>query len=226
MKLLAALLLFVQPVPGTEPAPLTDNQQRDLSCVAAFAIIASEQERGVESALDYPPLAERGATYSGLVGERIMAETGKTKEQVRDDILAAVAAQQAKVKNVADPQEVVDVEMGKCLPLLDKEIPPTPKPTLNQCAVMLQLAYEEVYGREGLSKTAKDLRTLASVLDSRARDKLRAEGYSGNESDIILTTERETMLAESYADESQGKSSELDFEHCFALATPDARTRP
>ena len=52
---------------------------------------------------------------------------------------------------------------------------------------MLQIAYEEVHDREGLSKTAQDLKTLATVLDSRARDKMRAEGLSGQESDILLT---------------------------------------
>ena len=225
MKILSILLLAAQQPPAANIAPLTDIQQRDLSCVAALAIIASEQERGVESALTYPLLSERGATYAGLIGERVMLETGRTKEQVRDDILAAVAAQQAKVKDVADPGQVVEAEMEKCLPLLDAAVPPLPKPTLNQCAVMLNLAYEEVYARDGLSKTAQDLKTLAFVLDNRAREKMRGEGLSGNESDIILTQLREEMIAEAVARESQGQSSDLDYEHCFALAAPKGKGR-
>ena len=189
------MLALAQPAPS--PAvPLTEMNMRDLSCVAILAIIASEQERGVASALEYPLLSERGATYAGLVGERIMSETGRTREEVRQDILAAVAEQQAKGGNGAEAEEVMGAEMAQCLSLLDAAIPPKPKPDLNQCAGMLQLAYEEVYGREGLSKTAQDLKTLAAVLDSRARDKMRAEGLSGLESDILLTQSRETMLAE------------------------------
>ncbi len=133
---------------------------------------------------------------------------------MRDAILAAVADQQAKVKNVGEPQEVVAEEMGKCLPLLDTEIPAKPKPTLNQCAAMMQLAYEEVYRREKLSKMAQDLKTLAFVLDNRARETMRGEGKSGNESDVILTQTREEMSVR------QKNQTELDIDHCFALAAP------
>jgi len=229
MKIISLVLLAsIQPA-ANPPAPpvisYTEIQQRDLSCVAAFAIVASEQQRGDERALAYPLLVERGRTYSGLVGERIMQETGQTREQVRDAMVSAVAAQQDNVRDVAEPGDVVKAEMAKCLPLLDSELPPKPKPTLNQCAAMLELAYREVYDREGLSKTAQDLKTLASVLDNRAREIMRGEGRSGNESDIILTQLREDMLAEAKVTEGAGKSSDLDFDHCFALAAPKDKQR-
>jgi hypothetical protein len=216
-KIMLILMALAQPMPAdTRPqaTPLTEVHKRDLSCVAAFAIVASEQERGIESALSYPLLTERGRIYAGQVGERVMVETGQSREQVRDAILAAVADQQAKVKNVGEPQEVVAEEMGKCLPLLDTEIPAKPKPTLNQCAAMMQLAYEEVYRREKLSKMAQDLKTLAFVLDNRARETMRGEGKSGNESDVILTQTREEMSVR------QKNQTELDIDHCFALAAP------
>ncbi|MEH6758006.1 MAG: hypothetical protein V7676_10870 [Parasphingorhabdus sp.] len=224
MKILLILMLALsQPVsslPRDEITALTDIHKRDLSCVAAFAIIASEQERGIESALNYPLLTERGRAYAGQVGEKIMADTGKTREQVRDAILAAVADQQAKVIDVAEPDAVVDAEMAKCLPLLDAQIPPKPKPTLNQCAAMLQLAYEEVYEREKLSKMAQDLKTLAFVLDSRAREKMLREGMSGNESDIILTQTRIEMAG---LQDDESEETALDIDHCFALAAPDKK---
>jgi len=229
MKIITlALLAMMQPAanpPDLPTAVYSEIQQRDISCVAAFAIVASEQQRGVETSLAYPPLAERGRIYSGQVGERIMQETGQTREQVRDAMVSAVAAQQDKVKDVAEPGDVVEAEMAKCLPLLDSELPPKPKPTLAQCAAMLELAYREVYGREGLSKTAQDLKTLASVLDNRAREMLRGEGRSGNESDIILTQLREDMLAEAKVTEGAGESSDLDFDHCFSLAAPKDKQR-
>lgn len=218
------MLLLAQPGAGT-PAPLTGNQSRDLNCVAVLAIIASEQERGVESALEYPLLAERGATYAGLVGERIMSETGKTREQVREDILSAVAAQQTRGQDASDPDELVRSEMMTCQPLLDNAVPPRQEPSLNQCAGMLQLAYEEVYEREGLSRTAQDLKTLAAVLDSRARDRMRAEGRSGHESDIMLTQVREAMLADDRKRAALKQKSDLDFEHCFTLAAPEDKGR-
>lgn len=217
-------LALAQATSSSLPKPLTDVHKRDLSCVAALAIVASEQERGITSAFEYPLLEERGRAYAGLVGERVMQETGLTREQVREQILTAVAQQQLKVKDVAEPQQVVEAEMAKCLPLLEQEVPPKPKPTLNQCAAMVELAYREVHGREGLSKTAQDLKTLAYVLDSRAREALKAEGYSGNESDIILTQLREEMLADAKVKEKAGKSSDLDFDHCFKLAAPKDKT--
>jgi len=225
MTIIALMMLALTQTAASQPEPLTELQQRDLSCVAVLAIIASEQERGVSSALDYPLLSERGATYAGLVGERIISETGKTREQVRLDFLAAVSAKQQTAGDAADPDAVVEAEMAKCLPLLDAAVPPKPKPDLNQCAGMLQLAYQEVHDREGLSKTARDLKTLAAVLDSRARDKMRAEGLSGQESDIILTQSREAMLADAQKRESMGQGSNLDFEHCFTLAAPEDKQR-
>lgn len=223
MNILPLLMLTLSQPTSISPEPLDESQRRDLSCVAVLAIIASEQERGVESALAYPLLSERGATYAGLVGQRIMADTGRTREQVREEILAAVAEQQAMAQNAADPDRLVRSEMATCLPLLDAAVPPRPKPDLTQCAGMLQLAYEEVHKREGLSKTAQDLKTLAAVLDSRARDQLRAEGLSGSESDIILTQGREAMLADARQREALGQGSNLDIDHCFVLAAPEEK---
>ncbi|MEJ6594624.1 hypothetical protein [Parasphingorhabdus sp.] len=223
MNFMPLLMLALSQPAVSSPEPLDEIQRRDLSCVAGLAIIASEQERGVESALDFPLLSERGATYAGLVGQQIMDDTGRTREQVREDILAAVAAQQAWAQQAADPDELVRSGMAACLSLLDAAVPPKPKPDLTQCAGMLQLAYDEVHGREGLSKTAQDLKTLAAVLDSRARDRMRAEGLSGQESDILLTRSRETMLADAKKRKSLGQSSNLDFDHCFVLAAPEEK---
>lgn len=235
MALLSLIALALsQPVPAetpagpaseasSSPAALSAEQRRDLSCVAILAIVASQQETGDISALEYPLLSDRGAEYAGLTGVRIMLETGQTQAQLRETILAEVAAHQASVQDVAAPEEIVSKQMGICLPLLDAVVPPRPKPTLNQCAAMLQLAYEEVYAREKLSKTAQDLKTLAFVLDSRARDKLKAQGYSGNESDIILTRAKEEMRARDESRKGLRVAPDLDYDHCFALAAPESK---
>lgn len=229
MKLILLMMLAIaQPASASPVAstakdtatPLSELHKRDISCVATFAIVASEQELGTTNAMRYPMLSERGRTYAGLIGERVMAETGQSREQVRDAILASVADQQAKAKAAGEPSEVVETEMTKCLPLLEAALPPKPKPTLNQCAALMQLAYEKVYEEQKLSKMAQDLKTLAYVLDSRAREKMRAEGKSGNESDVVLTLIREEMKA---AKAQQGEQPELDTDHCFTLAAPDKK---
>lgn len=217
--MLFSLVIAAQAAVATPPA-LTEEQQRDIDCVAALAIIANEQQRGIAGSGRWPYVVDRGQTWAGLVGERVMEEAGLSREAVRDLILAAVAGQQAKVEEVADPSIVVDNEMARCLPLLDAAVPPPREPTLPECAAMMQLAYEEVYGREGLSGTAKDLKTFAFVLDSRAREDLYAQGYSGNEADILMTTTREKMLDESKERAAKGLGDNLDFDHCFRLAAP------
>uniref|UniRef100_UPI003593EA9F hypothetical protein n=1 Tax=Parasphingorhabdus sp. TaxID=2709688 RepID=UPI003593EA9F len=62
-----------------------------------------------------------------------------------------------------------------------------------------------------------------AVLDSRARDQMRAEGLSGTESDILLTQGREAMLADARTRETAGLGSDLDFDHCFTLAAPEQK---
>lgn len=231
MKLFLLMMLAItqpatdvaEPVAQKEKGTaLNEVHKRDISCVAAFAIVASEQELGVESALHYPLLAERGRIYAGQVGEKIMAEAGQSREQVRDAILKAVADQQAKAKEVAEPDKIIAAEMTKCLPQLDAELPAKLRPTLNQCSVLMQMAYEDVYQQEKLSKMAQDLKTLAFVLDSRARDQMRDEGKSGNESDIILTLIREELEADQAQQTGQ---RELDVDHCFTLAAPDKKVQ-
>lgn len=211
------------PPPTTAPSlppRLSAAQQRDIDCVATLAIIANDQERGAPGAEDYPLVVERGRTWAGIVGERVMAEAALPREAVRDAILAAVAAQQARVKDVADPAEIVAAQMAICLPLLDAQVPLERQPSLPECAGLLQLAYDEVYAREGLSPVAKDLKTLAFVLESRAREQYLADGYSGSESDVLLTNLRETLRAEAQARAAQGLGDNVDFDHCFTLAAP------
>ena len=103
MNIIPLLMLVLSQPAADPPEPLNESQRRDLSCVAVLAIIASEQERGMASAFDYPLLTERGATYAGLVGKRIMDETGRTKEQVREDILAALAASMPRFRQSPNP---------------------------------------------------------------------------------------------------------------------------
>ena len=201
--LIAALLMSAMPAFA---APLTREQSTQIRCVAALAIIANDQGRGAGEWDDFPPLAKRGARFAGIVGEDVMKVGGLTKEAVRTLIFADVSSLQK------EPDIVRDVAHS-CLPLMDAAIP---TPSLPVCAAIVALANDEVRRREGVSDTAKMLTTFAAVLNSRARDQLRAEGKSESESDIVIGLAREKVDADAKA--AQG--DDLDLEACFEMAKP------
>lgn len=220
---LAALLFATQAAPAPAPVatPMLSQAQRDdLTCGAAFAIIASEQERGVTSALAYPTMVTRGRTYFVNTAERIVTETASSQEAIGAVLTQIVQQLQTDAAQSNDPAGVLDAIMGPCLEKLDAAVPVPPPPSMLQCAVYVQLAYEEVKGREGDSSTARDLRTLASVLESRARDDMRDEGLSGNEADAKLIETREAAIARETARDPGDDATDIDFETCFNMAKP------
>jgi len=207
------------PAPVSAPA-LTPAQREDLTCAAAFAIIASEQARGVTSALAYPTLVVRGRSYFVATAERIVAETATDDDAVGLALTGIVEELQAQAAQSNDPAGVVDAIMTPCLAKLDAAVPLPPPPSMLQCAIYLQLAFDEVAAREGDSATARDLKTLATVLESRARDEMRDEGLSGNEADRRFIETRETIDAREKARAPDDDATDVDFEHCFTLARP------
>ncbi|MEW5998835.1 MAG: hypothetical protein AB1729_08595 [Pseudomonadota bacterium] len=222
---LAALLFAAQAAPApVAPPALTQTQRDDLTCAAAFAIIASEQERGVTSALAYPTMVTRGRTYFVNTAERIVTETASSDAAIGAALTQIVQQLQSDAAKSNDPAGVVDAIMIPCLEKLDAAVPVPPPPSMLQCAVYVQLAYEEVKGREGDSNTARDLKTLASVLESRARDEMRDAGLSGNEADAKLIETREAAIAKEKArnpgDDAQAADGDIDFEACFNMAKP------
>ncbi len=228
-SLLLLLSLQTAAVPAAPAAPatapvsapaLTPAQREDLTCAAAFAIIASEQARGVTSALAYPTLVVRGRSYFVATAERIVAETATDDDAVGLALTGIVEELQAQAAQSNDPAGVVDAIMTPCLAKLDAAVPLPPPPSMLQCAIYLQLAFDEVAGREGDSATARDLKTLATVLESRARDEMRDEGLSGNEADRRFIETREAIDAREKARAPDDDATDVDFEHCFTLARP------
>lgn len=191
------------------PPALSSDQQRQLRCVAVLAIVAGEQERRTAAALELPPLSRRGARFAQVVGERLVQPGGRTQEQVRELVLAQVAAVQKGAG--ADAQLPVE-EARSCLTVMDAVAPALPPPPVTQCAGLLKLAADDVRRREGMSKTAMDLITLASVLETRARSELGAAGKSEAASDRELTLAREAIVAT--------PDSAPDMEACVELAQP------
>ena len=63
-------------------------------------------------------------------------------------------------------------EIDKCVALMRVRSPAPPPPTMPRCAAIMSLAYEAVKTRDGLTKDAKDLATLAAVLTYRAKEEM------------------------------------------------------
>src|SRR5688572_16367051 len=88
---LAALaMLAAAPLPAqSNSAPpialpeLDADQKARLTCSAVFAIIASDQARGYEGALAYPPLKVRGREYFVRFGAQTMDKTGAGRDSVK-----------------------------------------------------------------------------------------------------------------------------------------------
>lgn len=201
------------------PASFTPDQAKQIQCVARLSIVASEQERGTSSALAYPPLAESGAYFAQIVGEKLMAATGRSKEAVRDAFVAGVAAEQKDATVGGKTRELPRAEVIACLELMESVAPAPPPPSLPQCAAMVSLAYDEVHAREGLSKSAKDLATIAAVLDARAREEMRGAGKSRTDVDHAMSETRAEIVKDVARREADGVSAGLDFQDCFDMAT-------
>lgn len=226
MTSLLPLLMLLQPAvpaPIVSAPALTTAQRDDLTCAAAFAIIASEQERGVTTALAYPTLVSRGRTFFVTTAERVVTETASSDEGVGLALRGIVEGLQSQAAQSNDPAGVIDAIMEPCLKKLDTVVPLAPPPSMLQCAIYVTLAYEEAKAREGETTTARDLKTLATVLESRARDEMRDEGLSGNEADQRFIETREAIVKAESARDPEGDSPDIDFEHCFELAKPPAK---
>lgn len=203
------MLAFAMALAAAPSPPLTDAQTRQVRCVAVLAIIAGEQQRRTASALSLPPLARQGARFAQVVGDALVKDSGRSQEQVRDLILRQVAAiQKAAGRNA----ELPIAEAEGCVETMNALAPPLPPPNTVQCAGLLKLAADDVRKREGMSKTAMDLMTVASLLEDRARTELRAAGKSEAEGDKDLTLAREAIAAD--------PKSAPDMEACVELAQP------
>lgn len=191
------------------PPALSIEQQQRIRCVAVLAIVAGEQQRRTAAALDLPPLERQGARFAQVVGDALVQESGRTQEQVRDLILAQVkAAQQA-----AGPAAKLPIDEARgCVDVMNAVAPPLPPPSAVDCAGLLKLAADDVKRREGMSKTATDLITIAALLDDRARTELRVAGKTGAESDKDMTLAREAIAAK--------PETAPDMEACVELAQP------
>jgi hypothetical protein len=83
------------------PVPLTDTHQRDISCVVEIAVLAEAQRRGSASGGD---VQMSGRRWAGIVGDRIMTETGQPRELVA---VAMTEAAKARAGRLPDPVQIL-----------------------------------------------------------------------------------------------------------------------
>ncbi|MFM9935555.1 MAG: hypothetical protein ACKVOL_05080 [Novosphingobium sp.] len=228
LNLIASLVAAPLQMAAAEPAAtsrqplpaLTAELRADLHCAAAFAVAASEQQRGTAAALALPPMAVRGKRYFADVAERVLRKTGLDRDAVRDLLVADVVAMQRRA--TVDPDGELTAEVKPCLARLDAEVPPLQIPDLAQCAAILGLAFEEERLRDPQSPAARDLQTLAQVLASRARTAAIAAGASGDGADAALEQARDAMRSE--AQSRPGGVDNYAIAQCYDLAAPDAKS--
>ncbi len=167
-------LLSLQVANAPLPQPLTETHMRDIGCVATLGLIASDQRRGMAPSIRFPNVMERGKKYAGIVGERVIAETGQSREVVRLAIMQSVEDQQDRAITTdeagGDAKAMFGELMDTCVPLLDAEVPveaPTQEDYLF-CAAIIGLAADEIEGREGAeSMNAKAMRKLVEQLEEK-----------------------------------------------------------
>ena len=177
-------------------AALSPQSTQDIRCVAVLGIVAYDQRREATEWADLSSIGSDGERFAGIVGERTMKETGRTREAVKDLILADVATLQ---KSKAIPR----AEVEACVKRMAVVAPPPLPPTLPRCAAVMALAGEAVKAREGLSKGAKDLATLASVLAYRARVEGAGAGKSEAQVAAQIAAERTSASAAGEVDDDQ-----------------------
>ncbi|MDE0933670.1 MAG: hypothetical protein OSA47_08695 [Novosphingopyxis baekryungensis] len=117
MSLLLALLLQ-SAAPVASIAPM---QQRDIDCVASFGLIAFQQAQDAPGADRLPAMAAPGKTYAGLVGTRLLEETGLPRDVIASAIAESARAQSAQA-GLEDPMAFLGQRYAQCAPLMAAEI--------------------------------------------------------------------------------------------------------
>lgn len=106
------------------PIPLTETHQRDISCVVEIAVLAEAQKRGSASGAD---VQVSGRRWAGIVGDRIMSETGQPRELVA---VAMTETARARAGGQTDPAQIsaCTKQMITELAMAEAAAAPLPKP--------------------------------------------------------------------------------------------------
>lgn len=120
MRMLIFALALALAAP--QPATMTDIQQRDIACVGVMGLIAADQRRKAEGYDLYPDVQERGKIWAGIVGDRVMEETGLPKEVVGLAMTEAAKGEQNRVATADEPRSVAMNRFLECQPLMEADL--------------------------------------------------------------------------------------------------------
>ncbi len=122
MTIIPIFALMLAPNP---PVPLNEVQMRDIACVATMALVVDER----------PDLAKSAKRWSGIVGQRVMDESGQPRELVATAMIESANAQaklaegiDARNHRIALCQTIMYAELAA----IDAASAPLPKPVNNK----------------------------------------------------------------------------------------------
>jgi hypothetical protein len=129
-----ALMQVATPVaPSPRTANMTEQHLRDIHCVAFFGVSASILRRGT-TGYNLVDVRTDGPRWAGIVGERVMRDTGLPKEVVGFAINEAVPDAQ-RMFMLNNPHPMIERAQAECLPRMradlaaaDAQNAPLPKP--------------------------------------------------------------------------------------------------
>lgn len=118
------MLIFALLLAPVAPSALSEIHQRDIACVVEIAVQADAQKRGIAGGTD---VQANGKRWAGIVGDRIVFETGQPREVV------ALAMQEAAQASATKPRDgaVLDActrQMLRELAAASAADQPLPKP--------------------------------------------------------------------------------------------------
>ena len=106
------------------PSAFSETHQRDIACVVEVAVLADSQKRGVAAGGN---VQASGKRWAGLVGSRIVEQSGQPRELVAFAMTEAAKARQAKPSDDAGLANCIN-QMNIELSAADAVNAPLPKP--------------------------------------------------------------------------------------------------
>ncbi len=234
MSMIPIFALMLAPSP---PIPINDAQMRDIGCVAAIGIIAHEQREGGEALKNYTDVRETGKRWAGIVGARVMEESGQPREVVALAIKKAVEAEQAQVWKLDDPAKAsayVRSRFDECKAVMDAQLgaadAATPTASVDNSASMLAAEPEwqtDEPGRIALyrKQLSEDLaspqriRFCAGILASTSNEISGREGDASRDATAFGRIARALKLKADGLPKSDKPNGALAEEHLHNLKT-------
>lgn len=112
---------------------------RDIGCVAVIGIIAHEQRSGLDALKDYADVRDDGKRWAGLVGQRIMDESGQPREVVAFAIKQSVDAEQAraiKLESATKAKAYARTRFDECKAVMDADLAAADAPAMTDAATV------------------------------------------------------------------------------------------